>query len=50
MAVMIPPIATAIELQMARPSPMLMPNASPMIGSMSGATIIAPITVATESA
>ena len=28
---------------------MLIPNASPMMGSMSGATIIAPMTVATES-
>ena len=34
---------------MERESPMLTLNARPMMGSMSGATIMAPITVATES-
>ena len=37
---------TSTELTIALRSPMLMPKASPMIGNISGATIMAPITVA----
>ena len=44
-----PATPTSSEVMTAFRSPRLIPNASPMIGNMSGATIIAPITAATES-
>lgn len=48
-AVTMPKRLTTSVLPIARWSPTLTLNASPMIGSISGATIIAPITTATES-
>jgi len=48
-AIAIPARLTSSELKIALRSPMLTLYASPMIGSINGATIIAPITTATES-
>ncbi len=48
-AVAMPPSEMMSELTMERESPMLMLKARPMMGSINGATIMAPITVATES-
>ena len=48
-AVAMPATPTRMELTIALRSPMLTAKASPMMGSMRGATIMAPMTVATES-